>query len=891
MARLRKLAWLALSLGLWASAASAASFGETKAYATAAKDFQDGTWWRAESGFGQFVEKFPKSEQRPQAVLYQALARFYQTNSAGAITLLTANLDLAGLLADEYQFVIAEAHFQSANFPAAAAAYAELRRRYAVSKRRLEAFVGEATSRSRLGEWTQVVSLLGSSDGEFTRAAQAAPADPFVSRGWLLLGEAQLAQKNYAGVEAAVAPLIGQNPGGVMGWRAEHLRCLARSAEGRLPEALVSSSNLLALATANLGDRKDLVAESVALHAAALERAGQTDQARTVYERNLVAGTPDDRQRQALVKITELALGQGRLLEATNTLVKFLNQFSNAPTADVALLTLGEIQLKQSVASAGTNGAAGETVNPNTLALALGYFDQLVNRFTNSAYVGKAELNRGWCFWLRTNQMMESVAAFARAAELLPDGEDRIVARFKLGDAWFAQKDFARALESYRQAADALPNAPATRATLGGGLYYQMLQASLGVTNVAGAEEAMAQLLKLQPRSDVADRALLLVGQGMADWGDPVQARTKFEEFLALSPNSPRRAEVELVLGRMREQQHDWPGVIAGYEQWLERFATNALRPRAEFQLAWAYFQAGNETNAFSGFTNFIARYATNELELAPQAQWWVADYFWRQNRFQDAEIGYKQVFNKWPNSELAYLARLKAGQAAMGEVRYNEAQNHFTNLTSDVKCPSNIWAQAVFAYGDMLMARASDDKTNSHANYEEAIQVFSKIHQRQPSNEIAVLAWGEMAKCYRQLGSASMSNAVFAFSQVVTSVVVGVSARSEAQVGLAEMLADLAERESGAERVRLLRQALDNLKAVLNGENLLSDKESPDLRWVKIAGLKAGPVLERLGDWEQLEKVYLRLQELLPMLKSTWQLKIEQSRERRAAEKNQPQV
>ena len=73
----------------------------------------------------------------------------------------------------------------------------------------------------------------------------------------------------------------------------------------------------------------------------------------------------------------------------------------------------------------------------------------------------------------------------------------------------------------------------------------------------------------------------------------------------------------------------------------------------------------------------------------------------------------------------------------------------YFTNLTSDLNCPADLRAQALFAYGDYWTSRES---TNKLADYAEAIKVFSEIGQSYPTNHLAVLALGRMASCLLQL-------------------------------------------------------------------------------------------------------------------------------------------
>src|SRR5262249_27642377 len=143
------------------------------------------------------------------------------------------------------------------------------------------------------------------------------------------------------------------------------------------------------------------------------------------------------------------------------------------------------------------------------------------------------------------------------------------------------------------ETAEALPHWPRARKELEVALSYQMLRASLAVTNATAAQEAMRNILALKPHGEVADRSRLLMAQGLVEFGKPELARGECESFLALAPDSPLRPEVEVLLGRICEEQAEWPAAIAGYESWLARFPTNALRSRVEFQRAWANYKAG----------------------------------------------------------------------------------------------------------------------------------------------------------------------------------------------------------------------------------------------------------------------------------------------------------
>jgi len=240
---------------LASAAAGAPSPAELRALAAAESSFQMGFWERAENQFAVFAEKYPKSELRAQAVLREAQTRLKLNQAAGAVELLSARLHDAGPLADEYQFWLGEANFQNASYLAAADAYAGLTREFTNSVHFTEAGYDEALARSKLGDWLGVDNLLRQPGGAFQQAAAASPTNEFVLRGLLLLGEAQLAQKDFTAAGETLAPLAGLQLSPELAWRRQFLTCRLQLADDEPAEALAGVTNLVALAAAAGGDR------------------------------------------------------------------------------------------------------------------------------------------------------------------------------------------------------------------------------------------------------------------------------------------------------------------------------------------------------------------------------------------------------------------------------------------------------------------------------------------------------------------------------------------------------------------------------------------------------------------------------------------------------------
>jgi len=877
---------MVFALALSGEQTFAASAREDRAYAAAASAFQDGMWSRAEVEFAEFAEKYPKSERVAEAVLMQGEADIKQGKFLPAIELLTARETQAGKLADQYVYWLGQAQFQNGDYAAAAATFSGLERDFSDSSRRLDAAVAEAAAHAKLGQWPQVSAGLQAPDGVFQTEAEQIPADDRVVRGRLLLAEALLRQDQINAADAVLNLLDAQKIAPELNWEQVRLRCRVQLAGGDTNAALASTTNLLRLA--DLTGQAGMRAESVMEQGGILAQLGRTDEALPVYQRNLSTNVPVAWQRQTVLKIAELAAAQWKFSDAAQSLEQFLGQFPDSPAADIAQLTLGELHLKEYLAQ--------PAVATNGLSAAEAQFNQFLGTYTNDPFIGKAYLDQGWCFWV-DGKIPESLAAFKTAAGLLPPSADLAVARFKLGDALFAQKDFAGARENYEAVVNDFTNFPAVSESIGAQALYQTLRACLELKDYAGASNALARILTVYPASKLADNSVLLVGEGLADLQQPSSARALFEKFEERFPDSTLRPEVELALARTYEQENNWPPAIGLYDRWVGQYTNEArLLPQVVYARAWANFQAGREAVAFQQFTNFITQFPVSALppgarELPPVAQWWIGDHFYRAGDFANAEKNYQLLFQNWPASKLAYPARMMAGRAAMGRLGYSDAIQYFMGLTSDTNCPPGLDAQALFGYGSALMHMDSTDTNNPLANFGLAIQVFKAIGQSYPQSEQAALAWGEIGDCYLQLagqpqGAHFYDDATNAYAQVINSPPASAGARSQAQMGIGLVLEKRAAPATGPDQTALLQQALQDYLDVFYGKNL-RDGEAADSFWVKKAGLQAASVAETLGEWPQAVNVYRRLEELLPQLHDLLEKKIDNAREHITAPQN----
>lgn len=863
--------------------ASSAQTPETRAFDAALKAFQVGALEMelAEKYFREFLQTYPNSPRVPEAILYRARAALHRGDTQTATSLLTTNAPRAGQFQDQYRYWLAETHREATNYTAAADTFASLVRDFPASPRVLEASYGEAVARFKLQEWPRVINLLRATNAPFTREAQAQPTHEIVLRGRLLLAEALLESGDASSAEAALRVLADRELAPEFRWRSEYLLCRIRLAQGRPADALAASTNLVALA-GTTGQRQ-FIAESHAVNGAVLERLNDYDAAIAAYQRNITESAPAEYRRQALLRIIQLTLEQNKLSEATEKLENFFTQYPQDAASEVALLTLGELNLRRHLAGA-SNRTNTAPVATNFLQVARSHFDRLITNTPNSPFVGQAHLDRGWVLWL-DGKLPEAQQAFQAATNKLAHSESEAVAQFKLADIQLQLGDHTNALAGYRAVINNYKALPRVQEELASHALYQLLRVSLELKDLSAASSAVQELARAHAESPFTDRSLLLLGQDLAAGHRPRDARALFTQFLKQHPSSPLRAEVELAMARSYFHEGEWEPALLHYEAWLNRFPTNQLRARAEFSYANANYHAGRATNAVHAFTNFLARFPGDSN--APAAQYSVGAYYYAQKDYVNAESTFQRLFQStnWAGHKLTYDARIMAARAAFARQDYKAAYDYCMALasmalasdTNALPALTELAVEAFFIAGDALILQAGTP-AKPLENFELAITAFNKIIQLYPTNPRAPQAWGRIGDCYLQLASLDpklYDTATNAYFEVVSSPVADVSARSQARVGIGVVF----ERLAKTTNPELWKAAFESYYSVADPRNL-RDGEKLDPHWFKIAGLDAARLAEEHQEWETAIRIYLRLIEALPPLRLMLEKKLEKARE-----------
>jgi TolA-binding protein len=278
---------------------------------------------------------------------------------------------------------------------------------------------------------------------------------------------------------------------------------------------------------------------------------------------------------------------------------------------------------------------------------------------------------------------------------------------FKLGDTEFYLNNYSNAIRSYKTLITNYINNTTIKSSLINQALYQMLRASIYLNDIKSAEESISLLLKYYPDDDFSQKGLLLMGQALNRIDKPEKARILLEEFNKKFPSSPLIPQVNLAIAKSFIKEGNFSTAAKYYDDWFTIYATNSPQPEAEFDRAFAHYQANQETNAFLIFTQFIEKYPTNNL--AALARLWIGQFHYKHRDFTNAEAQFQLIFQNtnFQNSVVAYQARMMAGRAAFARQGFKDAADYFRSLINDEKCPEDIVIEALFALEIPLLKKA----------------------------------------------------------------------------------------------------------------------------------------------------------------------------------------
>ncbi len=299
----------------------------------------------------------------------------------------------------------------------------------------------------------------------------------------------------------------------------------------------------------------------------------------------------------------------------------------------------------------------------------------------------------------------------------------------RIGDYYFANASYSRAIENYRNAYN-----------------MKMYEADYALLQIAFCEGLqrnqqekivdLNQLLADFPQSEYRDDALYELGRAYERIGKNYEAVQQYQQLVSSYPGSSYYRKALLQLGLVNYNNGDFNAALKQYKEVAENYRGT---PEAESALSGiknCYVELNNVDAYFA-----YVRQLGGDVNISASEQDQLT-YQAAERVYMEGEVGAKkqleQYLNQYPNGGNALNAHFYLAEILYKEGNYEEANKHYTYVANQ---PDNLFSEPA-------LSRASEMQF-ADGNYDVALNMFNKLETIANSKWNVLKANTGQMRCY----------------------------------------------------------------------------------------------------------------------------------------------
>lgn len=348
--------------------------------------------------------------------------------------------------------------------------------------------------------------------------------------------------------------------------------------------------------------------------------------------------------------------------------------------------------------------------------------------------IDKLHYGLAWSF-LKQGEFKKAIDEFQKIVIYSEDNTIKVACLCQIGDAYQESGDYNKATLTYNNILKDYPNNP----------YADYVQYQLGLSLLKSSQYDSAVLVfrRLKgsfPNSQLLDDVSYSLALAYFQKGDYSLSKEFFKKFQQefkdsnLVPQAVYFQGASLYnLGKFNEAIEVFKNIVRNYNQDRE------LVQKAEYEIADAYYQIGDEFEAISRFRTLRSKYP--DSKFTPEIIWWLGQYYYRHNELTLARRYLSSLIQDFPQSDLVALAYYILGLTYEEESKYQEAIDNLKRTAELNK--TDLGAQAALATADIYAKQERIDL--ALATYKEVIQ---------KNIQLADVVYPRVADLYRQINN-----------------------------------------------------------------------------------------------------------------------------------------
>lgn len=325
----------------------------------------------------------------------------------------------------------------------------------------------------------------------------------------------------------------------------------------------------------------------------------------------------------------------------------------------------------------------------------------------------------------RLGRYPEAARSFERAYVLSTSSDQRAELLFMEADAYFANRQFDLARNTYQQVLVRFPGNPLCVKAL-----FQSAECQTKGKTPKDAEATFAKLATDNPNTPLAEQALLRIAELRVDSGQWQDAITAYNTVMATHSNGMYYADALVGRGMAYYRLFMFDEAQADFGHVLELFPNSVAAEQAFYMRGICQYWLGNDEAAVTTCQNFLVRYPHSDW--TEEALFWLAEHEFNQGNYAVAETNFLKFTASYPASDLADDALLHAGLSASRQREYVRCISTLSRMPTDYPTSSAL-PQARMAQADAMMELA---------DFANAILLYDEVIRDAPDSTLVNTAW-----------------------------------------------------------------------------------------------------------------------------------------------------
>lgn len=429
----------------------------------------------------------------------------------------------------------------------------------------------------------------------------------------------------------------------------------------------------------------------------------------------------------------------------------------------------------------------------------------------------------------------------------------------RIGDYYFLQTNYDRAIQNYRQAYS-----------------MNMLEADYALLQIAFCQGLQRQqqlkinnlekLLNEFRESEYKDDALYELGRANERLGNNYEAVQQYQQIVSNFPHSEYYRKALLQLGLVNYNNGDFNKALKQYKEVAENFKGSPEAKSALSGIKNCYVELNN-VNAYFAYVRKLGGDATVSATEQDQLTYMAAERVYMAGETNSGQQ-LQQYLQQFPNGAYATNAHFYLAETLYKDGQYSAANQHYTWVANQ---PDNIFTE-------QALSRASE-MTFSAQNYDDALLLFNRLEQVSNGKWNLLKANAGQMRCH--LIAKDYNKVITAAEKVSKSEVANEAIKNEADYAQGKShyelgnlssakspLRDVAndtKLEAGAEAKYLLAEIYYKEKNLAKAEEEIVDfieKGTPYTFWLGKSFLLLANIYEDKGDQFQAKHTLKSLAE-----------------------------